>query len=237
MHHVPYTHLLHSGKTVIQHVYDSHYEGAAAAERQVGLWAALKGRIDQRRFDEVLRALSYQAGHAIVWRDAICSWFLRESGIPDARGRAGNFRGRTEAETMTLNGYQPEDVTPWEAASGAKAVACRKPDAQCTAEFRYRGAAGRYDISVRYFDQNNGVASFEVFIGGRRIDRWLANDSFPTDKINSHSSTLRRIQRVALRAGDQIRIQGVTDKGEPAPLDYVEIKPAAAQTPRKKVGQ
>ena len=28
MHHVPYTHVLHSGKTVIQHIYDTHYEGA-----------------------------------------------------------------------------------------------------------------------------------------------------------------------------------------------------------------
>ena len=27
MHHVPYTHVLHSGKTVIQHIYDSHYQG------------------------------------------------------------------------------------------------------------------------------------------------------------------------------------------------------------------
>ena len=31
MHHVPYTHVLHSGKTVIQHIYDIHYQGAAAA--------------------------------------------------------------------------------------------------------------------------------------------------------------------------------------------------------------
>src|SRR6185369_1752377 len=28
LHHVPYTHKLHSGKTVIQYIYDSHYEGA-----------------------------------------------------------------------------------------------------------------------------------------------------------------------------------------------------------------
>src|SRR6202012_1233013 len=31
MHHVPYDHVLHDGKTVVQHVYDSHYEGAAVA--------------------------------------------------------------------------------------------------------------------------------------------------------------------------------------------------------------
>ncbi len=32
MHHVPYTHVLHSGKTVIQHVYDAHYAGAQTAQ-------------------------------------------------------------------------------------------------------------------------------------------------------------------------------------------------------------
>ena len=32
-HHVPYTYRLHSGKTVIQYIYDSHYEGAQQAAR------------------------------------------------------------------------------------------------------------------------------------------------------------------------------------------------------------
>ena len=31
-HHVAYRDVLHSGKTVIQHVYDSHYDGAAEAQ-------------------------------------------------------------------------------------------------------------------------------------------------------------------------------------------------------------
>jgi hypothetical protein len=33
LHHVPYGHRLTSGKTVIQHVYDSHFDGAAAVGR------------------------------------------------------------------------------------------------------------------------------------------------------------------------------------------------------------
>ncbi|MEP6962373.1 MAG: alpha-glucuronidase family glycosyl hydrolase, partial [Acidobacteriota bacterium] len=32
LHHVPYKYKLHSGKTVIQHLYDAHYEGADAVE-------------------------------------------------------------------------------------------------------------------------------------------------------------------------------------------------------------
>ena len=94
MHHLPYAYVLASGKTIIQHIYDSHYEAAERRSNFPARWIALKGSIDQDRFASVLKRLEYQAGHAIVWRDAICSWFLHESGIPDALGRAGHFPGR-----------------------------------------------------------------------------------------------------------------------------------------------
>jgi len=71
MHHVPYTYVLHSGKTVIQHIYDTHYRGAEDAERFVRQWKSLRGRIDEPRYLEVLARLEYQAGYAQVWRDAV----------------------------------------------------------------------------------------------------------------------------------------------------------------------
>ena len=36
MHHVPYTHALHSGKTVIQSLYDSHHDGSTDSRRVRG---------------------------------------------------------------------------------------------------------------------------------------------------------------------------------------------------------
>src|SRR4051794_18976022 len=63
MHHVPYTQRLHSGKTVIQSIYDSHYEGAVAVERYVREWRRLDGLIDDDRYKAVLKQLDYQAGH------------------------------------------------------------------------------------------------------------------------------------------------------------------------------
>ena len=42
MHHVPYTHVLRSGKTVIQHIYDSHYQGAQDAIGFVDQWRRLE---------------------------------------------------------------------------------------------------------------------------------------------------------------------------------------------------
>ena len=45
-HHVPYTYKLHSGETVIQYVYDSHYKGAEEAAELGKEWATLKGHVD-----------------------------------------------------------------------------------------------------------------------------------------------------------------------------------------------
>jgi alpha-glucuronidase len=91
-HHVPYTHVLHSGKTVIQYIYDSHYYGAEQARDFVTQWKTLEGHVDQQRYAEVLALLQYQAREAIVWRDTICDWIYHLSGIPDQKGRVGGRR-------------------------------------------------------------------------------------------------------------------------------------------------
>jgi alpha-glucuronidase len=124
MHHVPYTFVLHSGKTVIQYLYDSHYAGADGAATLASEWRSLHGLVDDARYAEVLKRQEYQAGHAIVWRDAVVNYFHRISGIEDAQGRVGHDRNRIQAEAMELSGYAPVSVTPWETASGGKAVAC-----------------------------------------------------------------------------------------------------------------
>ena len=91
MHHVPYTYVLHSGKTVIQHIYDSHYDGAEQAAALVTQWESLHGQIDDERYEDVLKRLQYQAEFAIVWRDTVVNWFYKTSGIPDAKGRVGTI--------------------------------------------------------------------------------------------------------------------------------------------------
>jgi len=123
-HHVPYTYKLHNGKTVIQYLYDSHYEGAAQAAQFLKDWQSLQPKIDPTLYADVQARLEYQAGHAIVWRDAVVQYFLKLSGIPDEQARAGHYPGRLEAEAAKLTGYKIIDVTPWEDSSGGRAVSC-----------------------------------------------------------------------------------------------------------------
>jgi len=86
-HHMTYSYMLHAGKTVIQHVYDSHYEGADRARDFISQWKALQGHVDEERYRDILGRFEYQASEAVVWRDAICNWFYAMSGIPDEMGR------------------------------------------------------------------------------------------------------------------------------------------------------
>ena len=224
-HHVPYTYVLHSGKAVIQHIFDSHYEGAQRAADYVKQWQSLKGHIDDKRYEAVLARLEYQSGHAVVWRDAICNWFLKTSGIPDAQGRVGHHPNRIEAEDMQLTGYTPVAVIPWENASGGKAIECLNSQS-CSAATHFTGPAGQYEIDTQYFDQNNGESNFRIYVRNQLIDQWTASDHLPATKIGGDSSTRHRTFNVTLAPQDEIRIEGIPDRDEHAPLDYLEIVPS-----------
>jgi alpha-glucuronidase len=229
MHHVPYTHPLDSGKTVIQHIYDAHYQGAGDAARLVRQWQLLKGHVDDERYEAVLSRLQYQAGHAIVWRDAVCTWFLHKSGIADNEGRVGNYPNRFEAEGLTLEGYEPQNVTPWETASGGQCAQIVDPSGKGALSMKYDGKAGWFQVSVAYFDENDGASKYRLLVADQPIGEWTAADTLPDNKPNGHTSTRYQTGRVALRPGDVIRVEAVADGGERAAIDYLEIEPAAAE--------
>jgi alpha-glucuronidase len=223
-HHVPYTYKLHSGKTVIQYIYDSHYEGAHEAAHLGAEWATLKGKVDDKLFDDVQVRLEYQAGHAIVWREAIVQYFLKQSGIPDAEGRAGHYPGRLEAEDAKLTSYKAIDVKPWEDASGGHAVACGEAQ-NCSAEWKWTGADGRFDVAVEYFDLQGGAAKFTFDVNGAQAVSWTADATLPSRRPNGDNSTRKTVRNVRLKAGDMLRVEGVADGSDPAALDYVEVTP------------
>ncbi|MGW2884992.1 alpha-glucuronidase [Streptomyces griseoruber] len=86
-HHVPYGHVLRSGKTVIQHIYDTRFEGVEEAEEARRVWAGLAGLMAPARHERVAELFEEQVRSAREWRDQLNSYFLRKSGVPDAHGR------------------------------------------------------------------------------------------------------------------------------------------------------
>lgn len=221
-HHVPYTWKLQDGSTVIQSIYDSHYRGADEAAKLRDEWASLSGKIDPKIYDAMRARLDYQAGHAVVWRDAIVQYFLKLSGIEDAKGRAGKFPGRLEAEDARLTGYTVIDVKPWEDASRGKAVSCAQQS--CTADWTYDGKAGAFDMAVQYFDLQGGAAKFRLLVNGQEAAAWTADAQLPSPRPHGDNSTRFTAHGVALKAGDKIVVEGTPDAKDHAALDYVEIE-------------
>lgn len=87
MHHVSYDHVLHSGKTVIQHIYDTHFEGVERVENYISFIRSLKGKIQDTDYDNILTRSEKQLATAIEWRDTINTYFYRKSGIEDVQHR------------------------------------------------------------------------------------------------------------------------------------------------------
>jgi alpha-glucuronidase len=228
MHHVPYNYRLHDGKTVVQYVYDTHYWGAQAAAEQIPAWESLHGKVPDAIYAETLKRLTFQVGHAIVWRDAVTKWFQKMSGIPDDRHRVDNYPNRIEAESMQLDGYTPVDVKPWETAGGGKAVTCDAD--QCSLSTTWQKPDGWYDIAAQYFDFKDGESQYTLDVAGRTVEQWKADANLPDDRINGNTSTRHTIHGVALHRGDVLRLVGRPDGKEPAPVDYIEVTPIANAT-------
>lgn len=86
-HHVPYTYELSTGKTLIQHIYDSHFEGVEEVEEMIAAWEKLQDLIPKRIYDNVRERFDRQLANACEWRDQVNSYFYRKSGIADKKGR------------------------------------------------------------------------------------------------------------------------------------------------------
>ncbi|MEU6114231.1 alpha-glucuronidase family glycosyl hydrolase [Streptomyces sp. NPDC047117] len=83
LHHVPYTHRLDNGTTIIQHIYDTHFAGAARVADMRKDWDGLRRRIDHQRFTEVHRQLDQQLTEATKWRDTLVAYWFELSRIRD----------------------------------------------------------------------------------------------------------------------------------------------------------
>lgn len=82
-HHVEYDYILSSGKTVLQHIYDTHFEGAAEAETFLEMWKELQGLMDEDTYQRALARFIHQKEHAKEWCDVINSYFYRKTGVED----------------------------------------------------------------------------------------------------------------------------------------------------------
>jgi PKD repeat protein len=134
-----------------------------------------------------------------------------------------------EAEAMTLTRYSKETSS---AASGGALISrvgwAGTPPGEATAVFP--GPAGQYDITVQYFDENDGQSPLAVMVQ-KVLDTWVANAALSD---GGPSLATRRSRVVAtgfsLAPGDNITLEGSEQAGENARFDKIDFVPVSSGT-------
>ena len=86
-HHVRWDYQMRDGRSIAQHIYDTHFEGAEATTRMREVWASMAGLVDEPTYRRVVERLDEQCRSAAEWRDQLTTYVWRHSGIPDRLGR------------------------------------------------------------------------------------------------------------------------------------------------------
>ena len=84
-HRLPYGFVMRDGRTLIQRIYDDHFEGAQQAEAMARTLEALE--LPEPDRSEAARRMEKQLINAREWRDVINTFFHRFSGAADEKGR------------------------------------------------------------------------------------------------------------------------------------------------------
>ena len=84
-HRLRYDWAMPDGRTLVQRIYDDHFEGCARAETMAE--ALLKLDLPEPDRTEARERMARQVQNAREWRDVINTFFHRLSGAPDACGR------------------------------------------------------------------------------------------------------------------------------------------------------
>ena len=131
--------------------------------------------------------------------------------------------GTTEAESLDLTTYEIESRGN---ASGGQAIRIFDvPGTQGTATGAFTGPTGTYDVTVGYFNENDGEATFEVLVNGAQVATWTGAGG------TSGAAPASEAFQVALATGDVIALRGTVGGGELARFDLIDIADAGGGPP------
>ena len=131
---------------------------------------------------------------------------------------------RIEAESLKLNGYQAVSQKIAQA-SGGKFISLKASgEDQGTAQGIFQGPAGRYQVRVGYYDENDGRSAASFSTGGK-TQRWVFDQNLPSNWVNASNKASRVVDTVTLKSGDAFTLTGQREGGEYARFDYVDFLP------------
>jgi hypothetical protein len=121
---------------------------------------------------------------------------------------------RVEAEHMRLVNYQVDgsETARFIKLSGSTGVAT----------FNFDLPSGRYDVDARYLSEKAGQNTYALYLNGIQIVSWLGKDRDDQWHLMSEQKW-HAPRNVAIKTGDEIRVEALSGTGSLAVLDYIEF--------------
>jgi hypothetical protein len=112
-----------------------------------------------------------------------------------------------EAEKMTLSGFSKDTY---------KNEQCVQTSSAGTATAIFNNASGVYNVVISYADGKNGQGTLSLFVAGKlRAKFKLTEDTEVWQR--------RTFNKIRIKKGDQIRLEGIADGKETVHIDYIEF--------------
>ncbi len=86
-HRMNYDYVMQDGRTMLQRLYDDHFEGLEEAEALLKNWEEMKEALPEKEYLHTLDRFRRQVENARNWCDRMNTYFYRFTLIPDAKGR------------------------------------------------------------------------------------------------------------------------------------------------------
>ncbi|MEO1482742.1 MAG: right-handed parallel beta-helix repeat-containing protein [Myxococcota bacterium] len=137
---------------------------------------------------------------------------------PSVAPDTSNGNSRVEAEDLTLSGFSVADS---DNASGGQWI--QVSDSSGVASLDFPLSDGEFDVTVSYFDENDGEASTTLSVNGTEVDSWTWDQDLGSSLATSATRVSRVISALTLNTGDRIELAATRNGQEPARIDFVEF--------------
>ena len=111
-----------------------------------------------------------------------------------------------EAESMQLSGeYRVEANT---AASGGQDISLRggATEGAGAAKFNFNGPAGKYNVKIHYFDENDGIGQLRLKQGNQQIASFNLDKQLGSALADAKTRTSTELKGVSIQAGETMNL-------------------------------
>ncbi len=125
-----------------------------------------------------------------------------------------------EAESLKLQGSY--HVKSNGAAQGGRYIQTNNKESGA-AFYQYQGDLTQMNLTLNFYDENDGVSSYKVLVDGEQVLAFSTNKNLGSALANQQTLDSKTVEGIVLKDGSQIEIQCQAGGSEPCRLDWIEL--------------